>query len=34
MPSPATVDDLLKLIRKSGMLEEPRLDSYLERRPA
>jgi eukaryotic-like serine/threonine-protein kinase len=31
MPTPATVDDLLKLIRKSGMIEEPRLDAYLER---
>ena len=26
-----TVDDLLKLIRKSGMIDEPRLDAYLER---
>lgn len=31
MPAPATVDDLLKLIRKSGMVDEPRLDAYLER---
>jgi serine/threonine protein kinase len=31
MPSPATVDDLLRLIRKSGMIDEPRLDAYLER---
>ena len=31
MPSPMTVDDLLKLIRKSGMIDEPRLDAYLER---
>jgi serine/threonine protein kinase len=31
MPAPATVDDLLKLIRKSGMIEEPRLDAYVER---
>jgi serine/threonine protein kinase len=31
MPAPATVDDLLKLIRKSGMIDEPRLDAYLER---
>jgi eukaryotic-like serine/threonine-protein kinase len=31
MPSPATVDDLLKLIRKSGMIDEPRLAAYLER---
>ena len=31
MPTPATVEDLLKLIRKSGMIEEPRMDAYLER---
>ena len=31
MPTPATVDDLLKLIRKSGMIDEPRLDAYVER---
>src|SRR3954467_5767017 len=31
MPAPASVDDLLKLIRKSGMLDEPRLDAYTER---
>src|SRR3954470_12294398 len=31
MPVPATIDDLLKLIRKSGMIEEPRLDAYIER---
>jgi len=31
MPAPASVDDLLKLIRKSGMVDEPRLDAYLER---
>ena len=31
MPAPASVDELLKLIRKSGMIDEPRLDSYLER---
>src|SRR6266480_4508328 len=31
MPAPATVDDLVKLIRKSGMIDEPRLDAYLER---
>jgi len=31
MPVPATVDELLKLIRKSGMIEEPRLSAYLER---
>ena len=32
MASPATIDDLLKLIRKSGMVDEPRLDAYLEKR--
>ncbi|HVK13722.1 MAG TPA: protein kinase [Gemmataceae bacterium] len=31
MPAPTTVEELLKLIRKSGMIEEPRLDAYLER---
>jgi serine/threonine protein kinase len=31
MPAPNSVDDLLKLIRKSGMVDEPRLDAYLER---
>ncbi|WP_052640107.1 serine/threonine protein kinase [Zavarzinella formosa] len=31
MPAPASVDELLKLIRKSGMVDEPRLDAYLER---
>jgi eukaryotic-like serine/threonine-protein kinase len=31
MPAPASFDDLLKLIRKSGMIEEPRLDAYLEK---
>jgi serine/threonine protein kinase len=31
MPAPVTLDDLLKLIRKSGMIDEPRLDAYLER---
>src|SRR5262249_17834585 len=31
MPAPATVDDLLKLIRKCGMIDEPRLDAYVER---
>lgn len=31
MPAPATVDDLVKLIRKSGMIDEPRLDAHLER---
>lgn len=31
MPVPASVDELLKLIRKSGMIEEPRLEAYLER---
>ena len=28
---PRRVDDLLKLIRKSGMIDEPQLDAYLER---
>ncbi len=31
MPAPASIDDLLKLIRKSGMVDEPRLEAYLER---
>jgi eukaryotic-like serine/threonine-protein kinase len=31
MPAPASVDDLLKLIRKSGMIDEPKLDAYVER---
>lgn len=31
MPAPASIDELLKLIRKSGMVDEPRLDAYLER---
>ncbi|MSR52653.1 MAG: serine/threonine protein kinase [Gemmataceae bacterium] len=31
MPVPASLDDLLKLIRKSGMIDEPRLDAYLEK---
>lgn len=31
MPAPATIDDLTKLIRKSGMVDEPRLDAYLEK---
>ncbi len=30
MSSPATVDDLLELIRKSGMLEDARLNSYVQ----
>ena len=35
MPAPATVDEFVDLIRKSGMIDEPRLDAYLEqlRRP-
>lgn len=31
MPAPASIDELLKLIRKSGMVDEPRLEAYLER---
>lgn len=31
MATPTSIDDLLKLIRKSGMIDEPRLDGYLER---
>ncbi len=31
MPAPATPDDLLKLIRKSGMIDEPRLEAYLDK---
>ena len=31
MPAPASIDELLKLIRKSGMVEESRLNAYLER---
>src|SRR5258708_6369801 len=31
MAAPATIDDLSKLIRKSGMVDEPRLDAYLEK---
>src|SRR5580698_7702804 len=31
MPVPANIDELTKLIRKSGMVDEPRLDGYLER---
>jgi serine/threonine protein kinase len=31
MPAPASLDDLVKLIRKSGMVDEPRLDAYLEK---
>lgn len=31
MAAPATLDDLVKLIRKSGMVEEPRLDAYLDK---
>ncbi len=31
MPAPATSDELIKLIRKSGMVDEPKLDAYLEK---
>jgi serine/threonine protein kinase len=31
MPAPATNDDLLDLVRKSGVLEEKKLDAYLEK---
>ena len=31
MPAPANSDELIKLIRKSGMVDEPRLDAYLEK---
>ena len=31
MPAPANTDELVKLIRKSGMVDEPRLDGYLEK---
>ena len=31
MPAPATIDELLKLIRKSGMIDESKMDAYLER---
>jgi serine/threonine protein kinase len=31
MPVPASIDELVKLIRKSGMVEEARLDAYIER---
>lgn len=34
MPAPASVDDLLKLIRKSGMVDEPRMEAYLEKHRA
>ncbi len=30
MATPATIDDLMKLIRKSGMIDENKLNSYLE----
>jgi serine/threonine protein kinase len=31
MPAPSTSDELLDLVRKSGVLEEKRLDTYLEK---
>jgi len=31
MPVPASNDELIKLIRKSGMVEEPRLNAYLDK---
>src|SRR5215831_1718823 len=31
MPVPASTDELIKLIRKSGMVDEPRIDAYLEK---
>lgn len=31
MPAPASTDELIKLIRKSGMVDEPRIDAYLEK---
>ncbi len=31
MPAPASIDELSKLIRKSGMVDEPRLDAYFEK---
>ena len=31
MATPATIDDLLKLIRKSGMIDDGKLDAYLDR---
>jgi eukaryotic-like serine/threonine-protein kinase len=31
MAIPTTIDDLLKLIRKSGMVEDPRLDAFLDK---
>src|SRR5271166_1362487 len=31
MPAPTNIDDLVRLIRKSGILPEPRLDSWLEK---
>ncbi len=31
MAAPASLDDLVKLIRKSGMVEDPKLDAYLDR---
>jgi serine/threonine protein kinase len=31
MPAPANIDDLVKLIRKSGILQEAQMDSWLEK---
>jgi serine/threonine protein kinase len=31
VPAPATTDDLLTLVRKSGLVDEPVLDAYLKR---
>ncbi len=31
MPVPTNIDDLVRLIRKSGILQEPRLDSWLDK---
>jgi eukaryotic-like serine/threonine-protein kinase len=31
MAAPASIDDLTKLIRKSGMVDDPRLDAYLNK---
>ena len=30
MPAPATVDEFLELVRKSGVVEEARLKSYIQ----
>src|SRR6516162_6545404 len=31
MPAPASIDELLDLVRKSGVLEEKRLESHLQK---